>query len=144
LDGCSAIETVFIDIDFGAFKFYYGPDLRLFTRAEDTDSSVCMASIDKVFLLKVPVFLIVCEKGVAKRIAEDFLAELSFNIGFFHLVEFAAGFDVGPLADYFVCVVLTGAFEALVGCFLLQQGRQEQRMSASVFAITCLLIGFQK
>ena len=54
------------------------------------------------------------EKSVAKSFAENLCEELSFECGFFLVFELSGGFEVGPLEDYSVGLVLGRAPKAVV------------------------------
>jgi hypothetical protein len=123
LDRSAAIKAVLIDVHRGAFKLYYGADYRFFVGAENADCGVCLSSVDRVFLLEVPQVFTLREEGVTECIAKNILTELALDDRFVHFVEFAAGFEVGPFADYLVGIL--GLLLKEFFRFLLKKIRQE-------------------
>ena len=123
LDRSAAAKAVFINVYFGAFKLYYGADYRFFVGAENADCGVCLSSVDRVFLLEVPQVFTLGEEGVTECIAKNILTELALDDRFVHFVEFTAGFEVRPFADYLVGIL--GWLLKKFFRFLLKKIRQE-------------------
>jgi hypothetical protein len=133
LDRSAAIKAVLINVHRGAFKLDYGTDLRFSVCAKDADCGVCLSSVYKVFLLEVPQVFTLGEESVTEGIAKDIFAELALDSCFFHFVEFAAGFNVGPFADYLVGIL--GLLLKEFFRFLLKKIRQEKWAETAGFAV---------
>lgn len=85
-------------------------------------------------MLEVPLVFTPGEKSITERVSKDIFAELALEGCFFHFVEFAAGFDVGPFADYLVGVPCW-FFKEFFG-FLLKEIRQEKWAKTPGFAVS--------